>query len=93
MNDAVIAHAQKMVAAKPDPRVQAIRCMACRRLRSNPRSDDPRTWNCACGGIDFVETVPHDDELQIAVKLYSRELEENNTYSLMSRELIREVGS
>lgn len=77
----------------PDPRVQAIRCLDCRRLRRHPKTDDPRTWNCVCGGIQFVRSFPHDDELQIACKLYERELEENNTYTLMSQELIREVGS
>ena len=76
-----------------DPRVQAIRCSRCNRLRSHPRTDDPRTFNCGCGGVEFYDTFPHGDEVQLALKLYSRELEENNTYSLMSRELIREIGS
>jgi len=40
-----------------------------------------------------VASVPHEDELQLALKLYERELEENNTYSRMAQELIREVGS
>jgi len=76
---------------KVDPRVQAIRCLGCNRLRQHPKKDDPRTWNCGCGGIQFVTTFPHDDELPLAMKLYARELEENNTYSLMSQELIRDA--
>jgi len=87
------AHAERLRHPVPDPRVQAIRCVNCHRLRHHPKSDDPRTWNCGCGGIEFVSSFPHDDELQIALKLYERELEENNTYSLISQELIRSGGS
>ena len=75
----------------PDPRVQAIRCINCHRLRHHPKTDDPRTWNCVCGGIQFVASFPHDDELQLAIKLYSRELEENGTYNAISQEIIRGI--
>ena len=86
------AEAARLQQPKVDPRVQAIRCMSCHRLRPHPKNDDPRSFNCGCGGIRFETTFPHDDELQLACKLYSRELEENNTYSLASQKLIRECG-
>jgi len=76
-----------------DPRVQAIRCLACHRLRPYPKKDEPRTLYCGCGCISFASTFPHDDELQVAIRLYSRELEENNTYSLMSQEIIRDLST
>jgi hypothetical protein len=59
-----------------DPRVQAIRCTSCHRLRAHPR--DARTYNCGCGGTAFVASFPHPDEEQIALKLYAREIEESN---------------
>jgi len=87
------AQASRLRQRSADPRVQAIRCSKCHRLRAHPKKDDPRTFNCGCGGLSFETTFPHDDELPLALKLYARELEENNTYTLMSQELIREVGS
>ncbi len=50
--------------------------------------DDVRTWNCGCGAIEFVASFPHPHEEQIALRLYSRELEENNTYSGIANELM-----
>lgn len=90
-----VTRAQSDALRRPqaDPRVQAIRCLNCHRLRKHPRTDDPRTWNCVCGGIQFVKSHPHEDELQIALKLYSRELEENNTYGAVAQEVIRSGGS
>jgi len=38
--------------------------------------------------MQFFATVPHDDEEQLALKLYARDLEEKNTYSLISREIL-----
>lgn len=82
-----------MQSSHADPRVQAIRCVGCHRLRAHPKKDDPRTLFCGCGGIAFIAAFPHDDELQLAVKLYSRELEENNTYGAIAQEVIRSGGS
>jgi hypothetical protein len=75
-------------AAGDDPRVQAIRCLGCHRLRPHPKTEDPRTWNCGCGGIRFEATFPHDDELALALRLYSREIEERNLYGVIAQEVI-----
>ena len=75
---------------KPDPRVQAIRCKHCNRLRQHPRTDDWKSFYCGCGSMQFVASFPHPDEEQLALKLYSRELEEKNTYSALAEELLDE---
>lgn len=72
-----------------DPRVQAIRCTDCHRLRAHP-TGDPRTFYCGCGGVRFVDTFPHDDELKVALKLYAREIEESNLYVKIAQEIIQE---
>ena len=69
----------------PDPRVQALRCKDCHRLRRPPTARRP---NCACGSIRFVSTFPHPDEEQIALKLYAPEIEAANLYGLIAREVI-----
>jgi len=71
-----------------DPRVQCIRCTNCHRLRHHPVKDDPRTWNCGCGGMSFQDAFPHNDELSLAIKLYSREIEINNLYGHLAMEVI-----
>ena len=71
-----------------DKRVQAIRCTSCHRLRQHPKQDDPRTCNCPCGGFSFVNSFPHPDEEQLAIKLYSRELEENGTFTNIAKEVL-----
>ena len=71
----------------PDPRVQAIRCMDCHRLRKNPTSGRP---NCACGSIRFVSTFPHPDEEQIALQLYAEEIEAANLYGVIAREVVED---
>lgn len=73
---------------KSDKRVQCIRCRDCNRLRAHPRQDDPRTWNCGCGGLTFVSSHPHPDELQLAIRLYSRDIEEQNSYSNVAKEIL-----
>jgi hypothetical protein len=70
-----------------DLRVQAIRCLNCHRLRAYPTNRVPF---CACGGAEFVKTFPHPDEEQIALRLYSRQLEENNAYGRIAQELIED---
>ena len=77
--------------AAADPRVQAIRCLSCHRLRPYPKKDEPKTLYCGCGGISFQNSFPHDDELQIALKLYSREIEESGVYNKISQEIIRGI--
>ncbi len=68
-----------------DVRVQAIRCMDCHRLRLHPNNG---ARNCGCGSIRFVSTFPHPDEEQLAIKLYSKELEESNVYTKISQEIV-----
>ena len=76
--------------AKLDRRVQCIRCESCHRLRQHPKKDDPRTWRCPCGGTSFLETFPHPDEVQIALKLYDREIQESNVLSAVVQEMAQE---
>jgi hypothetical protein len=76
-----------------DPRVQAIRCLSCHRLRRHPKKEDPRSFNCGCGGLAFEETSPHDDELQIALKLYAQEIEESGVYNKISQEIILGISN
>lgn len=66
-----------------DDRIQAIRCMGCHRLRPHPRgnvdaasviTDSARV--CICGDIRIMKTFPLEDEEQLALKLYAREIEE-----------------
>lgn len=73
-----------------DKRVQCIRCTSCHRLRAHPRQDDPRTWNCGCGGMSFVSSQPHNDEMQTAVKLYSRDIEVGGVYTRIAEEILNE---
>ena len=72
-----------------DKRVQAIRCSGCHRLRAHPTKE---RISCACGSLEFIDTVPHDDELPIALKLYEREIEERNLYGKVAQELIATGG-
>lgn len=71
-----------------DPRVTAIRCMSCYRLRQYPQGNAVATWACGCGGTRFVPTFPHPDEEQLALKLYSREIEERGLYAKVAQEVI-----
>lgn len=71
-----------------DPRVQAIRCTGCHRLRQHPEQDDPRTLYCGCGGITFQDAFPHDDEVQLAIRLYSRQIEEKGLYAAVAAEVV-----
>jgi len=73
-----------------DKRVQAIRCVSCHRLRHHPKQDDVRTWNCGCGGMSFVSSYPHPDEMNLALKLYSREIEQSGVYSQIAREILND---
>jgi hypothetical protein len=72
-----------------DKRVQAIRCSSCKRLRQHPQQDDLRTWACGCGGIEFVNSFPHPDEEQLALKLYQREIEESGIYEKITQDMTR----
>ncbi len=73
-----------------DKRVQAIRCQSCHRLRMHPKMDDPRTWNCGCGGMSFISSHPHNDEMQLAMKLYAREIETSGAYTRIAEEILNE---
>ena len=53
--------------------VQAVRCKSCHRLRAYP---SPSDLLCACGSLQFVTTIPHEDEMPLAMKLYEREIED-----------------
>ena len=73
-----------------DPRVTAIRCKCCNRLRQHPRTDDWKSFYCGCGGTQFFASFPHPDEEQLALKLYARDLEERNSYSIIADEILEE---
>ncbi len=71
---------EKLRKQSEDPRVQAIRCNGCHRLRPHPKHEDSRTWNCACGSLAFHTSSPHDDEMQLAIKLYRDEIDKANLW-------------
>lgn len=75
---------------KSDPRIPVVRCRVCHRLRPHPRIDDTRTWNCDCGSMQFFSSFPHDDELELAKRLYSRDIEEKNMYARVATEIMDE---
>lgn len=59
-----------------DPRVQAIRCCSCRRLRPHPIPDVPDSMWCWCGGREFVESGVFPDEEEWAVTIYEKEIKD-----------------
>lgn len=64
-----------------DPRIQALRCTSCNRLRPTPR--DYSTVLCSCGGRVFSPTAVLPDEEQIALKMYQQDIEEKNLWRLL----------
>lgn len=77
----------RATAERGDPRVQAIRCTGCHRLRPHPRID---SIHCECGAVDFQSTHPREDEFQLALKLYAREIEERNLLGRLAQEIADE---
>jgi hypothetical protein len=73
-----------------DRRVRAIRCMSCRRLREHPKPFLTKTWACGCGATKFVQSFPHEDEMQRALILYGQEIEERNLYAAISQEILND---
>ena len=73
---------------KPDPRVAALRCTGCHRLRPHPRKGKPNTFACGCGSIEFIETGLHSDEEAIAKQLYRDELDESGIYLKIGQEIL-----
>ena len=61
-----------------DDRITAYRCLTCNRLRAQPV--DMATFLCACGSARFSPTNVLPDEEQIALRLYSRQIEERNLW-------------
>jgi len=61
-----------------DPRVQAIRCTQCHRLRPYPNTEG--TMWCLCGGRSFVPSFPMPGEEEWAIKIYERELRERGEW-------------
>ena len=61
-----------------DDRITAIRCSGCNRLRAHPVNF--ATFMCACGCTRFSPTFPFPEEEQLALKLYSRQIEERNLW-------------
>jgi hypothetical protein len=81
----------RIIAHKTDPRVQAIRCNSCHRLRAYPVQRGTKYGkgrHCHCGGVSFHPTFPHPDEEQLALKLYAQEIEKSNLYGIISREVV-----
>ena len=54
--------------------VQALRCRGCHNLRLHPNSG-VLTCPC-CGSLTFYTTIPREDEMTVAMKLYAKEVEE-----------------
>ncbi len=77
----------KLRQASEDPRIQAIRCLGCHRLRAHPKHEDSRTWNCVCGSLAFTASSPHDDEMQLAIKLYQDEIDKANLWTGVAQEI------
>jgi hypothetical protein len=48
--------------------------------------DEPLSLTCGCGSVGFVATFPHPDEEQLALKIYSRDIEEKNLYAKIAEE-------
>jgi hypothetical protein len=63
-----------------DPRIQAIRCTSCNRLRPHPNDADPRTLWCFCGGRGFVPSTPFPDEEEWACTIYEKEIKERELW-------------
>lgn len=56
-----------------DPRVQAIRCKGCARLRPHPTTEG--TLACMCGHREFYPSYPMPGEEGWALTIYRKELE------------------
>ena len=63
-----------------DPRVQAIRCLHCHRLRPHPNTEG--TLACMCGGRTFEASYPMPGEETWAVTIYEQELRKAGLWSL-----------
>lgn len=63
-----------------DPRVQAIRCTTCNRLRPHPTNRE--NISCLCGGRKFVASFPLPGEEQWALTIYEEELRERELWRL-----------
>lgn len=61
-----------------DDRIVPIRCTSCNRLRPYPHNYEDA--HCGCGGLAFISSWPHPDEEALALKIYSRQIEERNLW-------------